>query len=247
MGSFPDLAQVGALVGDQTRAAMLTELMDGRALTAGELAARAGVSPSTVSAHLTRLVEGGLVVVVRQGRHRYARLAGPRVAAALESLAWLAPAPRPRDQFEREVLSGVRFARSCYGHLAGRLGVAVLDRLVERELVLPDGIEHRVTDVGAAWFGGLGVDLEAARRARRSFARACLDWSERRPHLAGAVGDAMLTALVERGWLQRRPGERAVDLTEAGRRGLESSLGLSLQRPEESQARKAAQLSQLAR
>lgn len=226
---------------------MLSELMDGRALTAGELAARAGVSPSTVSAHLARLVQGGLVVVVRQGRHRYVGLAGPDVASALESLAWLAPSPRPRGPFEREVQSGLRFARSCYGHLAGRLGVALRDHLVERELIRPHGVEHQVTDAGAAWFGGLGVDLEAARRARRSFARACLDWSERRPHLAGAVGDAMLAALVERGWLRRHPGERAVDLTGAGRRGLEASLGLTLQRPDESQARKAAQRSQLAR
>jgi DNA-binding transcriptional ArsR family regulator len=228
MSAFPDIAPVGALLGDPTRAAMLAELMDGRALTAGELASRAGVSASTASTHLARLVAGGLVVVVNQGRHRHHRLAGPQVASVLESLATLAPPPAPRDRFEREVLSGLRFARSCYGHLAGCLGVAVRDRLLERELIGEDGCEHRILPAGGHWFAALGVDLDAAGRARRSFARACIDWSERRPHLAGAVGDALLTSLVERGWLLRHSGERTLELTAAGRRGLEVSLGLTL-------------------
>ncbi|HEY7201825.1 MAG TPA: winged helix-turn-helix domain-containing protein [Candidatus Dormibacteraeota bacterium] len=225
MAAFPDLAPIGALLGEPRRAAILAELMDGRPLTAGELAARAGVSPSTASSHLARLVQGGLLSVVREGRHRHYRLAGPRVAAALETLAALAPPSPPADPFDREVLSGLRFARTCYGHLAGRLGVAVRDRLVERRLLVPDGIEHRVTPAGEEWFAGLGVDLGAARRARRSFARSCVDWTERRPHLAGAVGDALLAALLERDWIRRRAGERAVDLTEAGARGLAATLG----------------------
>jgi len=228
VSAFPDLAPVGALVGEPTRAAMLAELLDGRALTAGELAARAAVGASTASSHLSRLVEGGLLAVVRQGRHRYYRLAGPRVAHALEALATLAPAAEARDPFEREILTGLRFARTCYGHLAGRLGVALRDRLLERELIRQDGLEHRVTPAGERWFTELGIDLDAARGTRRSFARACLDWSERRPHLAGGLGDAMLAALVARGWVRRQPGERAVELTEAGRAGLQASLGLSL-------------------
>jgi DNA-binding transcriptional ArsR family regulator len=226
MSGFPDLALIGSLVGDPTRAAMLAELMDGRAMTAGELASRSGVSASTASTHLARLVNGGLVVAVNQGRHRYHRLGGPEVASALESLAALAPLRAPRDVFERQVLSGLKFARSCYGHLAGFLGVGVRDRLLELELICEDGGEHRISPAGARWFDAIGVDLEAAHRARRSFARACIDWSERRPHLAGAVGDSLLTALVERGWLVRQPGERALDLTAAGRQGLHVSLGL---------------------
>jgi DNA-binding transcriptional ArsR family regulator len=213
MPGYPDLAPVGFLLGDPTRASMLSELSDGRALTAGELAARAGVSPSTASAHLSRLVTGGLLAVVAQGRHRYYRLAGEPVAHALETLAALAPAATARDPFEREVLTGLRFARTCYGHLAGRLGVGLRDGLLERGLLREAGAEHRVTPAGEAWLAEVGVDLAAARRARRSFARACLDWSERRPHLAGSLGDSLLAALVERGWVARRPGERAVDLT----------------------------------
>jgi DNA-binding transcriptional ArsR family regulator len=227
MSGFPDLAAVGSLIGEPARSAMLSELADGRALPAGELAARAGVSASTASAHLSRLVAGGLLVGVAQGRHRYYRLAGPEVADALESLAALTPPPAPRDGFNRSVLSGLRFARSCYRHLAGRLGVDVRDRLVELDLIVEDGAEHRVTPAGERWFGQLGVDVEAARRARRAFARACIDWSERRPHLAGSLGDAMLTALVEHEWLRRQPGERTLELTPAGRRWLEATLGLT--------------------
>jgi len=230
MSAFPDLAPVGALLGEPTRAAILTELFNGRALTAGELASRAGVSASTASAHLSRLVEGRLLSVVSQGRYRYYKLAGPHVAAALEALASLAPAPVAHGAFEGEVLTGLRFARTCYGHLAGRLGVAVRDRLLEAEFVCEDGLEHRVTPAGARWFGEFGIDLEVVRRARRSYARACLDWSERRPHLAGALGDALLQSMLDRDWLRRQCGERAVELTRAGYRGLEASLGLALGR-----------------
>jgi DNA-binding transcriptional ArsR family regulator len=226
VSAFPDLATIGSLVGEPTKAAMLSELFGGQALTAGELASRAGVTASTASAHLARLVHGGLLSVVSQGRHRYYRLAGSHVAAALEALAGLASAPAPRGSFEGEVLSGLRFARTCYRHLAGRLGVAIRGRLLERELLREDGIEHRVTAAGAIWFTELGIDLDAAAAARGSFARARLDWTERRPHLAGAVGDALLTAMTAQGWLRRLHGERALELTAAGVRGLEVSLGL---------------------
>jgi len=228
MTAFPDLAPIGALLGDPRRSAMLAELADGRALSAGELAARAGVTAQTASAHLARLVEGGLLTADRQGRHRFYRLASSRVASALETLAALAPPPAPAGRFERAVLGDLRFARTCYGHLAGRAGVAVRDRLLERGLIVPDGMEHRVTAAGEGWFSDLGIDVAAAARARRSFARACLDWTERRPHLAGALGDALLAALVERAWIRRRSGERAVDLTEAGARGLAATLDLAL-------------------
>jgi DNA-binding transcriptional ArsR family regulator len=225
--SFPALAPIGSLIGDPTRAAILTELLDGRALTAGELAARAEVTASTASSHLSKLVEGGLLAAISQGRHRYYRLASPQVAFALEALAWLAPLPIAARPFDRELLSALRFARTEYGHLAGRLAVALRDRLLEMNLIGVDGIEHYVAPAGNSWFARLGVDVEAARRAQQSFAPSCLDWSERRPHLAGALGDALLEALVDRGWIRRHAGERAVELTEAGERGLAVSLGLT--------------------
>ena len=228
VASFPALAPIGSLIGDPTRAAMLADLLDGRALTAGELAARAGVTASTASSHLSKLVEGGLLDMISQGRHRYYRLAGPQVAGALEALAGLTPPPAAPGLFEREVLSGLRFARTCYGHLAGRLGVALRDHLLEMNLIRAAGIEHEVTLAGESWFAGLGVEVATARRSRRSFARSCLDWSERRSHLAGALGDALLQALVDQAWIRRLSGERAVELTEAGADGLATSLGLTL-------------------
>jgi len=226
--AFPDFAPIGALIADPTRAAMLAELIDGHVLTAGELAARTGVTAQTASWHLAKLVDGGLLVVVSQGRHRYHRLAGPHVAEALEGLGVLAPEPEARTSFEREVLTGLRFARSCYGHLAGQLAVAMRDRFLAMGLVVPAGLEHEVTPPGERWFGRIGVDVQAARATRRSFARACIDWSERRPHIAGALGDALLAALVERGWILCHTGERAVELTEAGRVWFTRSVGLDL-------------------
>ena len=222
----PNLAPFGALIGERARATMLAELLDGRALTATELAARAGVTPATASVHLARLVGGGLLAVEPQGRHRYFRLKSRRVARALESLAALATTPaagRPRG-----VPNELRFARTCYDHLAGRLGVALENALVRQRLLAPEGPVYRVTRGGAAWLEAFGVDVAAARQSRRAFARACLDWSERRHHVAGALGRSLLDRLVERGWIERRTGERIVDLTASGKRALARELGVTL-------------------
>ena len=227
VASFPALAPIGSLISDPTRAAMLADLFDGRALTAGELAARAGVTASTASSHLSKLVEGGLLDVISQGRHRYYRLAGPQVAAVLEALAGLAPPPAAPGLFEREVLSGLRFARTCYGHLAGCLGVALRDHLLEMNLIRAAGIEHEVTPAGESWFAGLGVDVATARRPRRSFVRSCLDWSERRPPPRRGAGGRPSAGAGDRAWIRRLSGERAVELTEAGADGLATSLGLT--------------------
>jgi DNA-binding transcriptional ArsR family regulator len=206
---------------------MLELLLDGDPHPATELAQRAGVSPATASSHLAALVAGGLVAADRAGRQRVFRLAGPRVAAALEALSTIAP-PRPVSSL-REAASEqrMRFARTCYDHLAGRLGVAVTEAMVDRRLLRRVGGRFEVTPKGDRWLRGLGVDLEAARARRRAFALPCLDWSERRAHVAGALGAAMCNRLFELGWIRRRAG-RAVLLTEQGIAGLRGELGVEL-------------------
>lgn len=230
MNADPDIARVAALIGDPARSAILQSLLGGLALPATELALRAGVSAQTASSHLQKLTESGLLAVERSGRHRYYRLGSPEVAHCLEALGALAAPPRDRAA-EDEPTRALRLARSCYDHLAGRVGVAVTDALLGREYLRPaaaadDGLE--LTRAGAAWFAGLGVEVEEAGRGRRAFARPCLDWSERRPHLAGALGAALLSRLLALDWLARRRDGRALRLTVAGRQGLRRELALDL-------------------
>lgn len=205
---------------------MILTLLGGEAIPAGELARRAGVSPSGASAHLRRLREGGLVTQESVGRHRYFRLASPELAEALESLARVAPV-RPVSSFrESEGTRALKHARTCYDHLAGELGVAVVDALVERGVLTRGDAEFVIGDNGARWFGALGIDVDAVAGSRRSFARACLDWSERRPHLAGSLGAAVADVFFARKWIRRLPGGRAVAVTPDGRAWLERELGL---------------------
>ncbi|MBB6348672.1 ArsR/SmtB family transcription factor [Nonomuraea muscovyensis] len=211
-----DIAPVAALIADPTRAAILTSLLGGRALAAGELARLAGVSAATASAHLSRLLDGGLVDVVRQGRHRYYRLAGHEVAEVLEVLARVGARPPVRSLRQSRQARLLEEARTCYDHLAGRAGVGLLDSL--REGGHLDG--EVVTPAGERLFARLGVDVAAARRARRRFAPECLDWTERRAHLGGALGAAVTSALFDLGWYARGPVPRTVTLTDEGRGGL---------------------------
>ncbi|NKQ25347.1 ArsR/SmtB family transcription factor [Streptomyces galbus] len=186
----PGLARLAALIADETRAACLLALLDGRAWTAGELARHAGVAASTLSEHLSRLVAGGVLAEERQGRHRYVRLADARVAQLVEDLAaQVAPgeAVRPRTLREASAGSAMARGRTCYDHLAGRLGIAVTDALTERGLLRQD-TGFALTDAGVEWFGRVGIALD--RSGRRPLARGCLDWTERRPHLAGVAGAA---------------------------------------------------------
>jgi DNA-binding transcriptional ArsR family regulator len=214
-----DLAAVGALIGDPSRARMLDALMSGRALTAGELARAAGVGASTASEHLGRLRDGGLVEVVVQGRHRYHRIAGPEVGAALEALAHIAPPRAVTTLRQAGHAQALGFARTCYDHLAGTCGVALHDALLASGWLSP---AYDVTPAGLDGLGAWGVDVAAARARRRSFARPCLDWTERRSHLAGALAAATTHALVDRGWFVRRAADsRALRLTAAGRTGME--------------------------
>lgn len=231
MNAYPNFAPFADLIGEPARAVMLSELLGGGALTATELAARAEVAPSTASEHLSKLVTGGLLSVETQGRHRYYRLASLEIARILEALGAYSRPMDGSDTFEREVLQGLRFARTCYDHLAGHLGVALRSALIERGMLVEDGAEHRVTPEGAVWFAAFGIDLDAVRGARRSFARRCFDWSERRPHLAGALGAALLSHLIEQGWIVREPGERMVVVTEAGQLGFARELDIRVPAP----------------
>ncbi len=220
------IASVAALVADRARADMLLALADGRLLPACELATLAGVKAPTASAHLSRLVEGGLLQVEREGRHALYRLASAPVARALEALAALAP-PRPAGSF-REAQHGraLRVARSCFDHLAGHVGVALTAALLARGALRARRTAYVVTPEGERTLRRLGVEVDAARGARRAFARPCLDWSERRHHLAGALGAALLDGLLAKGWLRRRRSGRALEVTSDGWRGLRSAFGV---------------------
>jgi DNA-binding transcriptional ArsR family regulator len=213
-----DLARLGAILADRTRASILTELLGGAPLPSGELARRASASPSAASNHLRRLLDEGLVEVVVDGRRRLYRLAGGEVAAALEALARIAPAKRVTSLRTGRRYEAIRDARTCYDHLAGRLGVGLADRLVATGVLRRTDSAFEVTRRGAAWLEELGVDVEQTRRARRLFSPFCLDLTERRPHLAGALGAAVASAVAERGFVTRVAGSRALRLTDDGRR-----------------------------
>ncbi|MFH9549553.1 ArsR/SmtB family transcription factor [Streptomyces sp. NPDC017435] len=271
----PGLAALAGLVADETRAACLLALLDGRAWTAGELARHAGVAASTLSEHLGKLVAGGLLAEERQGRHRYVRLAGARVAQLVEDLAAQVdprPARRPRTLRAASAGSAMARGRTCYDHLAGRLGITVTDALTAHRLLSPtSGPEQRIdgedgdagpgapgtpprdagagpgtewlsagelggsaseeratgfalTGAGLRWFHDNGIALD--RTTRRPLARACLDWTERRPHLAGAAGAALCRHALDAGWCVRIGSERAVKVTAAGERVLAELLGI---------------------
>jgi len=270
-----DIVPAAALIAEPTRAAMITALLDDRPLAAGELARVAGVSPATASAHLARLLNGGLVTMIKQGRHRYYHLAGPEVAAVMEALANLSNAtPVPvRSLRESRDAAALAQARTCYDHLAGRAGVALLDALLARGMLAPapdggqpsnggpsgagapagdgapnggrPGYEGRharaapqaqirpeafvVTGDGLATLTSFGLNVGALEQSRRRFAGACLDWTERKPHLNGALGAAMTARLLGLGWIERGSRRRAVRVTPAGCAGLASTFGWSLE------------------
>jgi DNA-binding transcriptional ArsR family regulator len=215
----PDIASIAGLMGDPVRAAILAALMGGRALPAGELAFIGNVAPQTASFHLRKMVEGCLISVERQGKHCYYRLASEAVAEALESLAALCP--QSDKPHEREAVRELRFARSCYKHLAGTLAVEINQGMLARNLIVANGDRsYRLTSEGREWCGSLGVHLSGSARQRENAGRACLDWTERRHHLGGALGVALFSCLKELGWMVANPNNRAVRVTHTGVREL---------------------------
>jgi DNA-binding transcriptional ArsR family regulator len=215
------VSRIAAAIGEPGRARMLYCLMDGRARTSTELAAVAEVTPSTASGHLQRLKTERLVKVFAQGRHRYYSLERVDVAAALEALSVLAGGVR--DAFVPNTPGGLRAARTCYDHIAGTLGVALHDRFQTLGWLKA----YRVTAEGARGFEGLGIDIEGTRALRRRFAYACLDWSERRPHIGGALGAEVLKVALQRKWVMQELDSRVLTITRVGRRELLSRFGVS--------------------
>jgi DNA-binding transcriptional ArsR family regulator len=202
-----DLGALAGLIGDATRMGILAALAEGVSLPAGELARRTGVRPATVTGHLRRLVDGGLVSVRAQGRHRYHQLATPEVAALVEALARVAPAKPVRSLRAERASRTLVEARTCYDHLAGRRGVELRDRLMAAgALQVVDDRDHLLTGRGHELLAAIGVDVAGARAGRRIFARSCVDWTQRRPHLAGALPAALTARLLEQGWLHRGEG-----------------------------------------
>jgi DNA-binding transcriptional ArsR family regulator len=221
----PDVALIAGLMGEPARAAILVALVDGRALPAGELAFIGNVAPQTASFHLRKLMDASLITVEKQGKHSYYRLANEGVAATLESIAALAPSRNPsRARREPERVKELRFARSCYRHLAGALGVEIHRALLERKfLVANSGKCYGLTGPGQDWCLQLGISLPAA-------GRVCLDWTERRPHLGGPLGVALFARLTELRWMVTNPNSRAVRVTHAGAVALEQQLGITIPR-----------------
>lgn len=220
----PDVATIGTMIGDRARAAMLMSLMEGRSLTATEMARAAGVTKQTASTHLSKLARARLVAGEQVGRHRYFRLADHEVAAALEGLVGLANRAGLKPIATGPADPVMRKARVCYDHLAGDMGVMMFDSLVRKRRLRVSGEGVSLTDDGARFLAAQGVEVDALRSGRRPLCLACLDWSARTPHLAGAVGAALLERILERGWARRRRGTREVWFSVVGERALLRSL-----------------------
>ena len=224
----PMLAEVAQMVADPGRANILSSLMDGHALTAGELATVAGVTPQTTSSHLAKLVERRLLAVERRGPRRFYRLATPLIARMLEGMMTVAASGPPRFRPPSRIDDQMRLARTCYDHLAGELGVALSDSMVERGHIEMDADAGELTANGLTFLAGLGVDLTSPVRNRRAFCRPCLDWSERRLHLAGRVGAAIAGLAFQRDWIRRRYKSRSVEITADGATALKQLFGIRI-------------------
>lgn len=226
MGAPVDLSSVASAIGNPARAVMLEALLDGQPHPAGELAHRANIAPSTAAGHLAVLKSAGFVVCKRNGRHNLCRLASSDVADALEALAVIAPRRPPSGLRESNRNAALKLARTCYDHLAGEVGVAITEALLRRGDLVSAVEDFRLTRRGKERLTEFGVDIAAAERARRIFTRACMDWSERRSHLAGALGAELCRHLFRLDWIRRHKGHRAVTITGSGREGLSEQLGV---------------------
>jgi DNA-binding transcriptional ArsR family regulator len=222
------IAEIAALVGEPARATILAALLDGRALTATELAYAARITPQTASSHLAKLIDARLLTAIRDGRHRYFRLSSPEVVQMLDGIVAVAFANRPRYQPLSRHAKELSAARICYDHLAGRLSVDLTNFFSAREYILFGEEAGEVTEDGVRFLTEFGVDLLAAGTKRRHFCRSCLDWTERRLHIAGSLGAALTNRLFDLGWIERMKNGRAVIITLSGKQGFLETFGIGV-------------------
>jgi DNA-binding transcriptional ArsR family regulator len=228
MNTGPLIAEIAGLVGDPARALILTALLDGRALTATELAYAARITPQTASTHLAKLTEVGLLTVLRQGRHRYFRLASVKVVDMLDGIVAVALENRPRYRPLSRQAQALSAARICYLHLAGRLGVDLTDFFTTRNYIAPSDDAAEITTPGSQFLAEFGVDLCALKLRGGNLCRFCVDWTERRPHISGAVGAALTKRYFDLGWIERMMHSRAVIITPAGQSGFLETFGIDV-------------------
>ncbi|MEO5564672.1 MAG: helix-turn-helix transcriptional regulator [Chitinophagaceae bacterium] len=212
--------QISALIGDPTRATILWTLLDGKAFTATELAITADTSPQNISMHLTKLVQADLLSVESQGRHRYYKFSRDDIAYAIEALANLIPHPRIDKTAPVESTSAIKYCRTCYDHLAGKIGVAVTDSLLQQKIIVDINNNYEISKKGKKWFSDLNIDIDTLNEQRRSLLRPCLDWSERRHHIAGSLAAALLNFILTEDWARRTKNSRAITITGKGEKKL---------------------------
>lgn len=223
-----EFQHIASLVGDPTRAAILWTLLDGKAFTSSELAAMVDTSPQNISMHLAKLVQGRLLSVESQGRHKYFKYASKEIAYGIESLATLAGPLRSRSE-ALNPKSPIRYCRTCYDHLAGHIGVAITQSLVKQRIIEENKDEFKLSHKGEKWFHQLGIPVEELKDQRRSFLRPCLDWSERKPHMAGALAAALLNHMLSSDWIRRTKNSRVVVITGKGRKEMYDLLKIQVE------------------
>lgn len=223
MSTSPNIAKVASLVSETSRAAILTTLLDDRFHTASELAYQAGIKQQTASFHLAKLAELNMVTIENQGRHRYYRLANAEIAQILESLLALSPPVEIKSLRQSSEMKALKSARTCYDHLAGRLGVELTKGLLHMGYIMESEKEFMVTATGQHFFSDFQIDIEQLKRKKRKFSLKCIDWSERHFHLGGALGNAILERMLELNWIKRHPTSRAIIVTETGGKELKDT------------------------
>ncbi|PPQ47109.1 transcriptional regulator [Paenibacillus peoriae] len=228
MSTKSNVAMIASLVSEPSRAAILTALLDGRFHTASELAHMVGIKPQTASFHLAKMTEAQVVTVEKQGRHRYYGIQDPEVARVMESFLSIAPSVPIHSFKHASENEALRLARTCYDHVAGQLGVQLMSSFIQKGILSEDQDGLHITEQGETFFTDFQIDLKKTRQKRRSFSHKCLDWSERRHHLAGALGSALLDRLFELNWIERLPTTRAIRVTADGKRGFKEIFSIEV-------------------